>query len=340
VTHDPHDHPTRATLRALDQQRADTLADALRPVAAPPALDLDAIEAAARADAPRCATCGDVATRRSSCGATWCDLHNTATDAPQCDCAVTPIATDVRVALVAEVRRLRAELYGARHALAEASRGRAAASLRAADAERAHAALLVEHVDAVNTLADTVLDLERRGDEAMAAGLAECERLRRYTVQLKASCRAAAVDAEQSGRTNARSQQEVGRLRGVLYVLNTAAAADAHRSSAAALELAKLRAEERDAATAECARLRAIVEGRTTPPTDVEITAHWRSGGAWLFACRVIRDAAEARLYAAQHAVPWLTMPWVALDGDGRPCAWPVVNDGDVVSDSARRGGD
>lgn len=140
-------------------------------------------------------------------------------------------------ALVAEVRRLRAELYGARHALAEASRGRAAASLRASDAE---------HIATV----------------AMRDGLAECE------------------------------------------------------------------------------RLRAIVEGRTTPPTDAEIAAHWRSGGAWLFACRVIRDAAEARLSAAQHAVPWLTMPWIALDADGRPCAWPVANDSDVVSDGARRGGD
>ncbi len=35
MTH-PHDNPARDALRALDQQRADTLADALRPDAAPP----------------------------------------------------------------------------------------------------------------------------------------------------------------------------------------------------------------------------------------------------------------------------------------------------------------
>ena len=35
MTH-PHDTPVRDALRALDQQRADTLADALRPDAAPP----------------------------------------------------------------------------------------------------------------------------------------------------------------------------------------------------------------------------------------------------------------------------------------------------------------
>ena len=42
-----------------------------------------------------------------------------------------------------------------------------------------------------------------------------------------------------------------------------------------------------DAAEAEVARLRAIVEGRTTAPTPEEIEAHHAAGGRWL----VIRDA-------------------------------------------------
>lgn len=72
-------------------------------------------------------------------------------------------------ALVAEVRRLRAELYGARHALAEASRGRAAASLRASDAE---------HIATV----------------AMRDGLAECERLRAVRRALAAGPRTTVDD--------------------------------------------------------------------------------------------------------------------------------------------------
>lgn len=150
-------------------------------------------------------------------------------------------------ALVAEVRRLRAELYGARHALAEASRGRAAASLRASDAE---------HIATV----------------AMRDGLAECE------------------------------------------------------------------------------RLRAIVEGRTTPPTDAEIDAHIATGCKWR--CTAdhgfdVRDGNSrimkmwARCARDEDTVTVITNTrWWALDAAEMPGAWPVVNSSDVVSDSARRGGD
>jgi len=67
----------------------------------------------------------------------------------------------------------------------------------------------------------------------------------------------------------------------------------------------------------------AIIEGRTTPPTDEEIDAHWRAGGAWLVEHRVIRSANEAKRVAAQCRD--VGVPWVALNNRGLPCAWPVV---------------
>ena len=57
-----------------------------------------------------------------------------------------------------------------------------------------------------------------------------------------------------------------------------------------------LACKQRDSAIAELERLRAIIAGRTTPPTDAEIEAHDGAGCGW----------------------------W-PLSDDGRPCAWPVV---------------
>lgn len=85
---------------------------------------------------------------------------------------------------------------------------------------------------------------------------------------------------------------------------------------------------ERDAALADAARLRAIVEGRTTAPTDVEIDAHAVAFGAWLvrFGVRgvdVRNDPDFARITrdAPNGAPTW----WLPLDCAGRPCAWPVI---------------
>lgn len=87
--------------------------------------------------------------------------------------------------------------------------------------------------------------------------------------------------------------------------------------------VARLRAE-RDA-------MRAIVEGRTKPPTGEEIAAHADAGGAWLVtipAVRNIRHAAETRYTSDPKEVSrlWWTdgARWVAVR-NGRPCAWPVV---------------
>lgn len=148
MTHDPQDHATRATLRALDAQRADTLADALRPDAAPVAPECTGVSAG------WCPRCGDCTCPDRSHSTPSCPLHGTQSQHAEEPAEDLDDVIAERDELRAEVRRLRMELHGAQHALAEASRGRAAASLRAADAE---------HLATV----------------AMRDGLAECERLRR-----------------------------------------------------------------------------------------------------------------------------------------------------------------
>ena len=77
----------------------------------------------------------------------------------------------------------------------------------------------------------------------------------------------------------------------------------------------------------EIERLRAIVNGRTTPPTEAEVKAH---GGAWLVWDEygqkpLVRDRSGATR-TAEHSreVGWPSR-WWPLDGDYRPCAWPVV---------------
>ena len=84
---------------------------------------------------------------------------------------------------------------------------------------------------------------------------------------------------------------------------------------------------------AEVMRLRAmiasnsaIITGRTTPPTDAEIEAHWRAGGTWVVeGVIVLRSAEAARSHRDQTS--WAAVPWVPMR-DGRPCAWPEVSRG------------
>lgn len=73
--------------------------------------------------------------------------------------------------------------------------------------------------------------------------------------------------------------------------------------------------------------LRAIIEGRATPPTDAELAAH---DGAWLMrlyngALVAMRSdgAREARGVMVRD-VPYVAH-WIATTSDGRPCAWPVA---------------
>ena len=81
------------------------------------------------------------------------------------------------------------------------------------------------------------------------------------------------------------------------------------------------------AVTAERDALRAIIEGRTTPPSDAEIASHEATGGYFLF-----RDHDETgRVYDADclqalldDAHRHLTR-WWAHDANDAPCAWPTV---------------
>lgn len=78
-----------------------------------------------------------------------------------------------------------------------------------------------------------------------------------------------------------------------------------------------------------------IISGRTEPPTDAEIRAHGRTGGAWLVcsyapgrrgtghARHAAATATKVAAYARRGGA--YASRWWAIDAEGRPCAWPVV---------------
>jgi hypothetical protein len=80
--------------------------------------------------------------------------------------------------------------------------------------------------------------------------------------------------------------------------------------------------------------LRAVIEGRTTPPTDEEVAAHAAAGGQWrtlglrgfgLSGDVLDGDASRAiRAVSERSRVP---RRWWALDAEGRPCGWPPTGD-------------
>ena len=85
--------------------------------------------------------------------------------------------------------------------------------------------------------------------------------------------------------------------------------------------------------------LRAIVAGRTTAPTDDQIREHLRDKpdsstglhrGSWLITSEygglplVRRNAETCIRIAAEQRLRCIGWCWIALDRNGRPCAWPV----------------
>lgn len=80
--------------------------------------------------------------------------------------------------------------------------------------------------------------------------------------------------------------------------------------------------------------LRAIIDGRTIPPTNDEIAAHTSTGGYWMVTecddegrvwspyidCDIadLERLAKRRVWASRHR------RWIAIR-NGCPCAWPVV---------------
>lgn len=72
--------------------------------------------------------------------------------------------------------------------------------------------------------------------------------------------------------------------------------------------------------------LHAIIEGRTTPPTDDELAAHAKRGGQWMM---LAPQGISADRFAWPSPRDWYVARgasrWWPLDRDGRPCAWPEV---------------
>ena len=98
-----------------------------------------------------------------------------------------------------------------------------------------------------------------------------------------------------------------------------------YRAPDLAAECASLRAE--------CERLRAIIDGRTTPPTEAEVRAHAAAGGRWLISCE--GEAGRRHVYTLdrgwEDALGEVRRPgrgvtrWWSLDAEGAGCPWPVV---------------
>ena len=96
----------------------------------------------------------------------------------------------------------------------------------------------------------------------------------------------------------------------------------------------------RTRAEAERDALRAIIDGRTTPPTDAEIAAHDHAGGWWSYLPPPGQSSCTCAA-CATHQQPGGELPrsnvrvvaslgdgrWWALDAQRRPCAWPVVTE-------------
>ena len=72
--------------------------------------DLDAVEAAALRNAPRCAACGALATRACvGCHSTWCGSHDGTAGAPPCRDGMARLREDVRLTLARALREAWAE---------------------------------------------------------------------------------------------------------------------------------------------------------------------------------------------------------------------------------------
>ncbi len=110
-----------------------------------------------------------------------------------------------------------------------------------------------------------------------------------------------------------------------------------------AIERAQAAEADRDAALAQCEELtralssallkglelRAIIEGRTTPPTDAERLAHLATGGSWRWRVNgtttQTSDARRVRIAIEAHARHQSRVQWWAHDANDNPRAWPIA---------------
>jgi len=128
--------------------------------------------------------------------------------------------------------------------------------------------------------------------------------------------------------TDARNTIAADRDAALAHAAELEAALRVVRSTAEreAADVLALRAE-RDA-------LRAVIEGRTTPPTDEEVAAHAAAGGGWVLCnpaapldTRVVCLSAATARVRADFCRRTVTRRWWALDAEGRPCGWPPTGD-------------
>ena len=114
---------------------------------------------------------------------------------------------------------------------------------------------------------------------------------------------------------------DVKALASTVVTLCDAADASARRNADLRRDV-ELLTRERDA-------LRAIIDGRTTPPTDEEIEAHHHAGGTWYVASThgraLTTTRADAVALCAHLAANKYPATWWAIGVRGRPCAWPVI---------------
>lgn len=120
--------------------------------------------------------------------------------------------------------------------------------------------------------------------------------------------------------------------------------ATARRAAALAEAERDVLRELTDGMRVDNVRLRAIVAGRVSAPTDAEVAAHTRAGGMWLVTWAAIAGAGlldgPAAVRAADsarrggYAVP--VTRWVAVL-EGRPTTWPTT--GDAAGEAGRATG-
>lgn len=202
-----------------------------------------------------------------------------------------------------------------------------------------------------------LIELAHPEGQALAANKIACavrgllagqgEAAKAYTAPLReqiaaANARAEAAERERDAATARVAALTKDRDDNVDELVNCLAEReDDRRQASDALGHLRIRAEiaetERAAARRECDALRAIVEGRTAPPSAAEIAAHEAAGGLWWVIVRtesldehpVVYDTASARALAAyqRNADPEAApIRWWALSRNRIPCAWPVVD--------------